>query len=405
FWWRATAASLASLLATCQYSAADQSTYLSWYRHFIVPALGPRPVAGVKPKFQPCPTFDGSACELSVNWRERGSGRTVRFTIEATGHEAGTQRDPFNQQETLRLLRGMASGMPDTDMNLGRFEHLVRCFFLSNEAAAALLPQLASDTPLSQAWVAFDLVEGKVLAKVYFMPILKCISTGISTNQLVYDAVRTCNDRYGGYDAAISVFDSYSRSFAVPSTRGDPPRIEMLAIDCIDSPESRIKMYLRTSVTSLARAKDAYTLGGRLSGDEVEHGLQALAELWPILFRLTVDDDIENAQVLPAGSYCGFAVEMKPGRPEPEMKMHVPVRKIRGTDAQLCSSLSTWFRRRGHREFAASYRSSLEEAFPSHDLDSTSGTHTFVSFAYTRKTGVYMTMYYSTKIYGTHGKD
>lgn len=37
---------------------------------------------------------------------------------------------------------------------------------------------------------------------------------------------------------------------------------------------------------------------------------------------------------------------------------------------------------------------------PEHDLDATNGTHTFVSFTYTRRAGVYMTMYYSTKIFG-----
>ena len=34
----------------------------------------------------------------------------------------------------------------------------------------------------------------------------------------------------------------------------------------------------------------------------------------------------------------------------------------------------------------------------------TNGTHTFISFTYTKKTGVYMTMYYSTKILGSHIK-
>jgi hypothetical protein len=39
---------------------------------------------------------------------------------------------------------------------------------------------------------------------------------------------------------------------------------------------------------------------------------------------------------------------------------------------------------------------------PGHDLDGEGATHTFISFAYTERTGVYMTVYYSTKIFGTH---
>lgn len=42
---------------------------------------------------------------------------------------------------------------------------------------------------------------------------------------------------------------------------------------------------------------------------------------------------------------------------------------------------------------------------PRHDLDGAGGTHTFISFSYTERTGVYMTMYYSTKIFGAHVKD
>jgi hypothetical protein len=71
---------------------------------------------------------------------------------------------------------------------------------------------------------------------------------------------------------------------------------------------------------------------------------------------------MENVEVFPKGSYCGYAIEMKPGQAEPQVKIHMPVRKIDGTDAQLCQSLSTWFAARGHGELAASYRTDLEAA-------------------------------------------
>lgn len=35
-------------------------------------------------------------------------------------------------------------------------------------------------------------------------------------------------------------------------------------------------------------------------------------------------------------------------------------------------------------------------------MEEDGGTHTFISFSYTERTGVYMTMYYSTKIFGDH---
>jgi len=45
-----------------------------------------------------------------------------------------------------------------------------------------------------------------------------------------------------------------------------------------------------------------------------------------------------------------------------------------------------------------------DTASPDHDLDGTRGTHTFISFSFSKRFGVYMTMYYSTRIFGAHLK-
>ena len=353
FWWLATAPPLSRLLESCQYTREDQLNVLRWYRRFIPPALGPRPRLGLKSRFQPCPVYDGSACELSINWKESSPTRTVRFTVEATGHQAGTAADPFNQEETRSLLARMANEVPSLDVQ--QFEQFAGKFFLSREEAEAVIPKIPPGTPLSQAWIAFDLEQGSSpMAKVYFMPIIKWLYTGIPTNSLVFDAIRRCGEKYGSYAAPVAMLDRYIKTF--PPGKG--PVVEMVAIDCIDSPKSRVKIYLRTTVTTLARAKETYTLGDQLSGEIVEAGLTALSELWPILFRLQ-DGDIEHTEVLPNGSYCGFAIEMRAGQEAPEVKIHIPVRKIGGTDAQLCKSLSTWFRRRGHEEFGDAYHQNL----------------------------------------------
>ncbi|KFA70283.1 hypothetical protein S40285_08212 [Stachybotrys chlorohalonatus IBT 40285] len=403
FWWTATAPSLARLLVSCKYSTEQQAAHLEWYRRFIPKALGPRPIPGRKGLFVPCPVFDGSACEHSINWKEHSSSRVVRFTIEAVGREAGSWRDPFNQDETRRMLVSMLGVVPG--LSLKRFDTFARRLFITQEGYAELTPRIPNGTPLSQAWTAFDLLHGGVMAKVYFMPILKMIETGKSTNDLVFDTVRDCNSKeYGTFDGPISLLQDYTTSFTAAPY--DVPVVEMVAIDCIDSPNSRIKLYLRTAANTFHRVKDMFTLGGRLSGPELDEGVAALVEIWPILFRLDPRAvDIENLEVFPRGSYCGCAIEMKPGQKNPETKIHIPVRKIAGTDAQLCESLATWFRKRGHAEFASQYKTDLESAFPAHDLERTRGTHTFVSFSYTRRTGVYMTMYYSTKILDIHARN
>jgi len=366
FWWHATARSLSTLLSSSEYTTNDQQFYLQWFHRYIIGALGPQPISGIKPLFAPCPVFDGSAVEHSINWNERSFQRTVRFTMEATGFEAGTATDPFNQQETRRLLTRMRDDGLGVDLQ--HFDIFAQELFLPCNVAAELIPKLVSTrTPLSQAWMAFDLLrstdepEGRAphaMAKVYFMPILKWILTGVPTKELVFAAARRCNGCHGSYDASIQELDDFLQSFP----KGDDPVIEMVAIDCIAGPNSRIKMYLRTGVNTFAKAKHMYTLGGKLNGVVVEDGLKALEQLWPILFRLEGVDDVENYEVFPQGSYCGCAIEITPGTKQPETKLHIPVRKLQGTDSQLCDSLAAWFRLRGDEEFAVRYKGELEAA-------------------------------------------
>ncbi|KAF2833649.1 hypothetical protein CC86DRAFT_415548, partial [Ophiobolus disseminans] len=265
--------------------------------------------------------------------------RTVRFTIEAVGDEVGGPTDLFNQLATRKFMKNIKVEMEE--LHLERFEALAGQLFLPCGVAEDLLPKVPIGTPLSQVWVAFDLLHGgNVMVKVYFMPILRWIHTNMSTKTLVFDTVRECNGRYGNFDAPIAMLDSYMESFRIPEPT---PVVEMVAIDCIDSPRSRIKIYLRTSVNTLARARKAFTLGGRLTGQTVEAGLKALEELWSILFRLTSNSS-EETQVLPDGACCGNVIEVTPNHALPEVKLHIPIRKISGTEAQICTSLSAWFK-------------------------------------------------------------
>jgi DMATS type aromatic prenyltransferase len=219
FRWRATAPSLGYLLASCQYSEEDQLSHLSWYRRFIISALGLRPIPGKKPRFQPCPVFDGSACELSINFKERSPDRTVRFTIEVIGFKAGTAADPFNQDATKNLLRAMAAEMPGLDLQ--HFDTFVDDFFLPPEVAETLVPLVPAGTPPSQVWLALNLHCGKkIIAEVYFMPVIKWIHTGaLTTMDLVFATARKCSGKHGAYKAPTALLDSYLES--VP--RGEGP--------------------------------------------------------------------------------------------------------------------------------------------------------------------------------------
>ncbi|KAK4204644.1 aromatic prenyltransferase [Triangularia verruculosa] len=400
FWHEVTALPLIKLLQSSGYSNEDIETHTKWYTGFILPALGRRPQTDKKPLFNARITADGSPVELSVNFKETSVARTVRFTIEAIGPEAGTLTDPYNQDETTRLLQAMTKSIPS--VHLGQYDTFTQGLFLAASTAPSLLPKVPAGAPLSQAWVAFDLAHGGgIMVKVYFMPFLKWLHTAssstVATKDLVFDIARGCNGPYGSYDHPIALLDAYLGSFSAGSSE---PTVEMVAIDCIDSPSARIKCYLRTGVASLQGAKEVMTLGGRIKTDDTELTLQLLGELWAVLFRskIAFGEDIETKSVLNGEAYCHLAVEMKPGFPGSiETKLHIPVNKVGGgglSDEVICAGLGEWFAKRGHEGFGGGYRKELSETF-----DKLQGTHTFVSFTYTKKTGVYMSMYYSPQAY------
>lgn len=351
FWWNATAHSLGSLLRTSHYSEDAQISYLRWFYQWIIPALGPRPVRG-RPQHESCLVFDGSICEYSINWKEKQPHQTVRLTIEPTGFEAGTTADPFNQQATKNILIQMAKDIPGIDLR--QFEHLASEIFLPNEAAVSLLPTLPVSIPRSRAWAAFDLDHGKTMVKAYFIPLLKSIQTGVKTKTLVFDAITTPLHK-----RSIAQINGYLESFPAEQE----PSVSLVAIDCTYSPDARVKVYLQTTVNTLAKAKSMFTLGGRLSGPIIEAGQKALSELWCHIFTLSTEDS-EDKEVLTDSPYCGFAFEMKVARGDSmlEPKIYIPLWRLGKTDSQLCEKLSSWFKIHGHDDFAARYKQDLVSA-------------------------------------------
>ncbi|CAI6285505.1 unnamed protein product [Periconia digitata] len=395
FWWHATAYPFYQLIVQNGYESEQCRSLLRWYAAFIIPALGPRPIQGVKPLFQPCPVPDGSSVEHSLNWKEKSSKRLVRFTIEATGRSAGTTLDPFNQDEAVTLLSKLQRFGKMPNLDLGQFDIWKNRFFIDAQTAPVLLPKLPSGLPLSQIWVAFDFPHShEPMAKVYFMPSLSSMVSGIPNYRLVFETARRCNGRHGNYDTAIGVLDTYLTAYPT-----EP--VIMAALDCVDSPDSRIKVYVQTSANTFNSAKRVLTLNGKRSGETVQKGLEALGELWSIIFGPDKTNDGDST-VFSSGVYCGLAVELKADQDLPETKLHLPVRNMEGTDADLCHLLSTWFQKRGHGTFGAGIQTNLARAFPHHDLNGPRGTYTFVSFSYSAETGVYMTMYYSTRIFDSH---
>lgn len=362
FWWDVFGQSLASLLKTSQYGEEEQLDYLRWFHHWIIRSLGPRPVNG-KPHYGSSFTYDGSPMEYSLNWKEKKAYQTIRFTIEPCSWKAGTAADPLNQLAARNHLIEMAKNLPGIDLT--RFNLFWSETNVPGEAADDILSKLAPGIPRVHTLVAYDLERRGIVAKAYFNPALKAIHTGKSITTIALDAIRKCNGPAGSYDASIKVIDDYMKTFGV----SERPQIGLLSNDCVvDSSTSRVKVYVVAPVNTLAKAKDVFHLGGRLSGSDITAGLRAVGEFWGHVFDLrSSDPDIDEKEVLAAGSRCVFAFEMRPTAEaqkvaDIQVKMHMPASWLGQTDAQICKVLSTWFQNHGHSDFAVRYQPDLISA-------------------------------------------
>jgi DMATS type aromatic prenyltransferase len=351
--------SLAILLKTSQYGEDEQLFYLRWFQQWIIASLGPQPVNG-KPHYGASFVYDGSPIEYSLNWKEKKADQTVRFTTEPCSSKAGTADDPLNQLAAKDLLTSMAKVV--SGINLTRFNLFLSETHVPDEEAEEVLSKLPPGVPRARVLVAFDLERGAIVAKAYFNPVLKAISSGKPVPTVVFNAIRKCNGPAGSYNASIEVLDGFLESCG-PS---EVPHIFTISNDCIpDTPSSRVKVYTIAPVTTLESAKNVFSLGGRLSGAAIEGGLKAVGDFWCYLFGLDGPNaEIEGKEVLPTGTRCVFVFEMRPAKesqkvPDIEVKMHMPALWLGKTDTQVCEKLSSWFENHGHPELSERYQHDL----------------------------------------------
>ncbi|KAI1735258.1 aromatic prenyltransferase [Xylaria scruposa] len=399
FWWNTLGQSFTTLLSANHYDTKHQLQYLRWFYRAIMPSLGPRPVDG-KPHYASSFTYDGSPLEYSLNWKEKKIDPTIRFTTEPCSSKAGTDADPFNQLTAMDVLKGMANYIPSLDLT--RFYILLSATNVPVEATDKILSKLPPGYPRARVLVAYDLEDGNIIAKAYFNPGHRAFLQGTSTKNVGFDAIRKCNGPAGSYDASIEAIDGHLRAFNTDET----PQVTLLSNDCVkDTPSSRLKVYVMARVHTLGMVKNMFHLGGRLTGRAIAEGLNSIEEFWRHVFdtdRSTTD--IHDKQVLSKGSSCIFVYEMRPTpidaqKSEIEVKWHMPASWLGTSDAQVCEVMAAWFRKRNHPELAERYLSDLTRAFPRHDLSIPGRlTHTWISLTYTKKTGIYMTMYYTPRL-------
>ncbi|OJJ45036.1 hypothetical protein ASPZODRAFT_17950 [Penicilliopsis zonata CBS 506.65] len=418
FWWDTIAPTMQNLMTNAQYETLVQLQHLLFiYRH-VLPIMGPRPRPRPRPSSGPGsdkPTAvwrsfmcdDTTPLEISVNFHDRKA--TVRLGFEPIGPDAGTPLDPFNQRAVQQFVQDLET--TNTVTHWTWYRQLSEMLLVSPADASVIKAQLPASEHQSQHFFGFGFVseiDSSLQAapppmKAYFIPQLRSILTGETEIKLICNAIKaldlpdekmTATPSSPLFTSALTMLETY---LAIDETK---LRAECLAFDCIDPSQSRLKIYLRSRHTSLRSAQDVFTLGGRLTGPNIDAGLSVLCELWGLLFDLPRDHKDDDPLPLNNHRSAGilFNAELRPGKPTPEIQVYLPVRHYARTDLAVAEGLATYFHRQGWHHLAASYVHDLRERFPSHAIDTQLGTHTYVSYSF-KKGKPYVTVYYNPKVY------
>jgi DMATS type aromatic prenyltransferase len=243
--------------------------------------------------------------------------------------------------------------------------------------------------------LAFDLDGDRRKMKAYFLPMAKSLATGKSAEFLTWKTIRSL-DPYGvDLSPTVNMLDDYFKG--CPDTMA----IDMIGIDCAEPPKARIKVYAHMqTMNSWNTVHHVCTLGGQAQDETRLQGLEIFHSIYHLLCdeQGLQDEDDFNKPIRLSSSFLGsikFSFEMVAGCQFPEVKTYVPLWQYGASDGQIAQNLLAVFRKLGWNTAAYNYLAKLKACFPGAELDGPSSLHSNVSFAYSQKTGAYMTVYYA----------
>lgn len=329
---------------------------------------------------------------IEVSWIANDDGTaTVRYAIEPIDQD-GTVSSKCAALRMIDELKPMLQGL-----NLTWFNIL-------NDA---LVYSQATSTPTakhaSQYFLGFDCAHsGTTTLKAYFMPEVRSAATGISKEQLVTNAMASLGMGLSTpWKATVDYFATLPEEVR--------PSVEIVATDCSDPLQSRIKVYVRARSTKYSDLEGLMTLGGALKGKNVSDAMASLQDLWETVMGVdTTQSGWKQRRLAPRVSEDAndkhitggmlLYYELKPGHALPFPKVYLPVRHYCQNDLAIAEGMQTYHARKG-RAFVDRYAQDVDYIFGSHrSLESRTGIHTYVSLAI-KKSDYEVTSYFNPEVY------
>ncbi|GLI81822.1 hypothetical protein PoHVEF18_010213 [Penicillium ochrochloron] len=382
-WWQKTGSMLSRVLSSADYTWKEQHKHLKFYAQVLLPHLGPYPQS-----FRSSITRSGLPFELSINYQQNGNPLVVRIGFEPLNALSGTPDDPFNQApaaEVLSLLDQMH--IPGFDSQI--WDKAVEHHTVNHTEREALRDSdLGAGYIRSQTAYGFDLLrDGNIAVKGYSFPALKCQITGQSMAQMM-----------AGLVADLAPLVDCSQAFAIVDEYLQDTGYDERAFfswDFVEPSRSRLKLYTGSSSVTWGKLAEVWTLGNRVQNPTVARGLEYLRQLFDLIklsdgqrnIVVAFDDRQDSSKETP----LLWNYEMRAGDPTPLTKIYFPVHGE--NDLQVINGVAEFLCQIG-LSHGKTYVEKVKSYYPGIDLSTTERFTSWVSFAYTEKTGVYLSTYY-----------
>jgi tryptophan 7-dimethylallyltransferase len=138
-------------------------------------------------------------------------------------------------------------------------------------------------------------------------------------------------------------------------------KIEIVAVDCVQSLQNRAKVYVRTQASSLRSIIDLMTLGGELSDPSILSAVATIRHLWRLFFS-EADESVSIPSRRPSHFSSGFSVyfEMGLNRSTPTTKAYIPIRHYCRDDAVIAQAMAQYYREIGLSSVGDRYVSDIQ---------------------------------------------
>lgn len=328
-WWCGVIPSLVTFLSIAKYRVSVQYHWLRFVRDHVLPYLDAPPHHDQVPKWKS--SLIPFYIPIQLSMHHQGNESTVRLVFEPIGSTAGTPSDPYNRAAASEAMELLAREL-DIVIDSTWFYFFKSELTLSDLEADCLQPTEIRDVERSQVFLSLEFGNalGEASMKAFFVPHLKSLATGISTEQLGLGAIRKA-DVAGRFTDSLTCVEQY-----LNTCNRDTQDVVLFGSEMMDSDKSSITIYLAEWEVEFDKVRDFFTLNNtRRNSASTMAGVADMRQLWNELNipEGNQKDAAENSK--PPGLPLLFSFELQPSDPEPRLKVFIPLHGLKDKDTAV----------------------------------------------------------------------